>query len=204
MTDRQQIIVDLEVNIARARESLQEMKNISKDGLLGKAGTKKSDTELQNLIKKFDQLKTKIPTINSGEKEFKEFFSAVKKTATEVDKCVGKMTNFDITDDYIKKNVVALREFVQKADEASKKVNNIKMNIGKTAKDTYGSLISVGVAGMFLAHFLENVGMNIGLMPITGIPLPFISYGGSAMLTNFVGLGLLLSVSARRNKKMFE
>ena len=133
--DRQQIIVDLEVNIARARESLQEMKNISKDGLLGKAGTKKSDTELQDLIKKFDQLKTKIPTINSGEKEFKEFFSAVKKTATEVDKCIGKMTNFDVTDDYIKKNVVALREFVQKADEASKKVNNIKMNIGKTAKD---------------------------------------------------------------------
>ena len=57
---------------------------------------------------------------------------------------------------------------------------------------------------MFLAHFLENVGMNIGLMPITGIPLPFISYGGSAMLTNFAGLGLLLSVSGRRNKKMFE
>lgn len=76
--------------------------------------------------------------------------------------------------------------------------------VGKTAKDDYGALIAVGVAGMFLAHFLENVGMNIGLMPITGIPLPFISYGGSAMLTNFAGLGLLLSVSARRNKKMFE
>lgn len=76
--------------------------------------------------------------------------------------------------------------------------------VGKTAKDDYGALIAVGVAGMFLAHFLENVGMNIGLMPITGIPLPFISYGGSAMLTNFAGLGLLLSVSGRRNKKMFE
>ena len=76
--------------------------------------------------------------------------------------------------------------------------------IGKTAKDDYGSFIAVGVAGKFLAHFLENVGMNIGLMPITGIPLPFISYGGSAMLTNFAGLGLLLSVSGRRNKKMFE
>ena len=78
------------------------------------------------------------------------------------------------------------------------------IHIAKTAKDTYGSLISIGVAGMFLAHFLENVGMNIGLMPITGIPLPFISYGGSAMLTNFVGLGLLLNVSGRRNKKLFE
>ena len=46
--------------------------------------------------------------------------------------------------------------------------------------------------------------MNIGLMPITGIPLPFISYGGSAMLTNFVGLGLLLNVSGRRKKNLFE
>lgn len=135
MADRRQIILDLELNINNAKQSLQEMRNVSKDGLLGKAGAKKSDTELQNLIKKFDQLKTKIPTINSGEKEFKEFFSAVKKTAAEVDKCVGKMTNFDVTDDYIKKNVVALREFIQKTDEASKKVNNIKMNIGKTAKD---------------------------------------------------------------------
>lgn len=78
------------------------------------------------------------------------------------------------------------------------------ISIGKSAKNNYGALISVGVAGMFLAHFVENVGMNIGLMPITGIPLPFISYGGSAMLTNFVGLGLLLNVSGRRKKNLFE
>ena len=76
--------------------------------------------------------------------------------------------------------------------------------IAKTAEDVYGSLIATGVTTMWLAHFLENVGMNIGLMPITGIPLPFISYGGSSMITNFIGLGLLLSVSAKRNKKMFE
>ena len=76
--------------------------------------------------------------------------------------------------------------------------------IAKSARENYGALIVVGVAGMFLAHFIENVGMNIGLMPITGIPLPFISYGGSSMLTNFVGLGLVLSVSSRRKKKMFE
>ncbi len=76
--------------------------------------------------------------------------------------------------------------------------------IAKNANDTYGALIATGVTTMFLAHFLENVGMNIGLMPITGIPLPFISYGGSAMITNFIGLGLLLSVSSKRNKKMFE
>ena len=76
--------------------------------------------------------------------------------------------------------------------------------IAKTAEYVYGSLIATGVTTMWLAHFLENVGMNIGLMPITGIPLPFISYGGSSMITNFIGLGLLLSVSAKRNKKMFE
>ena len=78
------------------------------------------------------------------------------------------------------------------------------IHLAKTAKDDYGALIVVGIAGMFLAHFVENVGMNIGLMPITGIPLPFISYGGSSMLTNFVGLGMILNVSAKRNKKMFE
>lgn len=76
--------------------------------------------------------------------------------------------------------------------------------IAKTAKDIYGSLIATGVTTLYLAHFLENVGMNIGLMPITGIPLPFISYGGSAMLTNFIGLGILLNVSCRRSKKLFD
>ena len=76
--------------------------------------------------------------------------------------------------------------------------------IAKDAEDVYGALIATGVTTMYLAHFLENVGMNIGLMPITGIPLPFISYGGSSMITNFIGLGLLLSVSSKRNKKMFE
>ena len=76
--------------------------------------------------------------------------------------------------------------------------------IAKGAKDSYGMIIATGVTAMYLAHFLENVGMNMGLMPITGIPLPFISYGGSAMLTNFIGLGILLGVNARRAKKMFE
>lgn len=76
--------------------------------------------------------------------------------------------------------------------------------IAKTAKDVYGSLLATGITTMYLAHFLENVGMNIGLMPITGIPLPFISYGGSAMITNFIGLGLLLNVGGRRKKKMFD
>lgn len=76
--------------------------------------------------------------------------------------------------------------------------------IAKMTSDLFGMLVATGISTMYLAHFLENVGMNIGLMPITGIPLPFISYGGSAMLTNFIGLGLLLSVNGHRTRKMFE
>lgn len=76
--------------------------------------------------------------------------------------------------------------------------------IAKMTTDLFGMLVATGISTMYLAHFLENVGMNIGLMPITGIPLPFISYGGSAMLTNFIGLGLLLSVNGHRTRKMFE
>lgn len=75
--------------------------------------------------------------------------------------------------------------------------------IAKNAKDTFGSLIAMGIGSMFLAHFIENVGMTIGLMPITGIPLPFISYGGSSMLTNFIALGLILSINRKRKKNMF-
>ena len=75
--------------------------------------------------------------------------------------------------------------------------------IAKNTKDMYGSLIVAGIATMFLAHFLENVGMTIGLMPITGIPLPFVSYGGSSMLTNCIAIGLVLSVNRKRKKNMF-
>ena len=71
--------------------------------------------------------------------------------------------------------------------------------ISKNTKDMYGSII----VAMFLAHFIENVGMTIGLMPITGIPLPFVSYGGSSMLTNCIAIGLVLSVNRKRKKNMF-
>ncbi len=77
------------------------------------------------------------------------------------------------------------------------------LKIAETSKDRLGSVIAVGVFGMFFFHFLENIGMTIGLMPITGIPLPFVSYGGSSMLTNFVALGLVLSISSRRQKSLF-
>jgi rod shape determining protein RodA len=55
--------------------------------------------------------------------------------------------------------------------------------------------------GMLIAHVFENIGMTIGLMPVTGIPLPFISYGGSNLLTNFIGVGLVVNVWMRRPQK---
>jgi rod shape determining protein RodA len=65
------------------------------------------------------------------------------------------------------------------------------------SRDAYGSYIVTGLTAMLAFHFVENIGMNIGIMPVTGIPLPFISAGGSAMLMNFIAIGLIMSVSAR-------
>lgn len=68
----------------------------------------------------------------------------------------------------------------------------------RCAKDSYGELICVGVAGMLLFHVFENIGMCLGLMPVTGIPLPFFSYGGSSLITNFIAVGLVINVQMRR------
>ena len=68
------------------------------------------------------------------------------------------------------------------------------------AKDEFGTLIIVGVLAMTLFHIFENIGMNLGVMPITGIPLPFLSYGGSNLLTNMIAFGLVLNVGMRRQR----
>ncbi len=70
--------------------------------------------------------------------------------------------------------------------------------IATSSRDLYGALIATGVLGMWLFQILENVGMTVGMMPITGIPLPFMSFGSSAMVTNLGAVGLLLSVWSRR------
>jgi len=67
--------------------------------------------------------------------------------------------------------------------------------IARKADNAYGRFICTGVAAMFLFHIFENVGMCIGLMPVTGIPLPLMSYGGSSMITNMAAIGLVLSVN---------
>ena len=75
--------------------------------------------------------------------------------------------------------------------------------IAKTAKDSVGALIATGITGVFLFHMIENIGMVMGLLPITGVPLPFISYGGSSLITNFICIGLLLNISSKRQKTIF-
>ncbi|MGE5454622.1 MAG: FtsW/RodA/SpoVE family cell cycle protein, partial [Methylocystaceae bacterium] len=75
--------------------------------------------------------------------------------------------------------------------------------IALEARDLYATLLVVGVLTMWLFHILENIGMSIGIMPVTGIPLPFVSYGGSAMLANFLGLALILGVNLRGRKILF-
>ncbi|KTE92167.1 rod shape determining protein RodA [Desulfitobacterium sp. LBE] len=77
------------------------------------------------------------------------------------------------------------------------------VNIGMKAKDVYGTLVAAGIVSMFTFHILVNVGMTSGIMPVTGIPLPLISYGGSAMWANLMAIGVLLSINIRRQRLMF-
>lgn len=76
--------------------------------------------------------------------------------------------------------------------------------IAKTAKNTLGSCIAIGICGVFVFHMIENIGMTMGLLPITGVPLPFVSYGGSSMLTNLIMIAILLNISGRRKKTIFS
>lgn len=76
------------------------------------------------------------------------------------------------------------------------------LKIAKKADNAYGRYICVGVAAMFLFHIFENVGMCIGVMPVTGIPLPLVSYGGTSMATNLAALGLVLSVNYHNKPRM--
>jgi rod shape determining protein RodA len=73
-------------------------------------------------------------------------------------------------------------------------------NIARVAPSRFGYLAAVGISTMFLFHCLVNIGMTVGIMPITGIPLLFISYGGSALLTNLICVGMLFSIYLRREK----
>jgi rod shape determining protein RodA len=78
------------------------------------------------------------------------------------------------------------------------------LRVAGRSRDTFGRLIAAGVAGLILFQSVINVGMNLGLMPVTGIPLPFVSYGGSSFLTLMLAMGLVESVAMRHKKLEFD
>ncbi len=75
------------------------------------------------------------------------------------------------------------------------------MVLANRTQDKFGSYLIIGVAAMMFFHIFENVGMSIGLMPVTGIPLPFFSYGGSSMMANMIGIGLVQGVYLRHKRR---
>ncbi len=75
--------------------------------------------------------------------------------------------------------------------------------IAQTAKDSFGSLIAIGVLCMLLFQVFVNIGMNIGVAPVTGIPLPFLSYGRSSLLSNWIAIGIVQSVANHRQRIKF-
>jgi len=82
------------------------------------------------------------------------------------------------------------------------------LNVAMTTPDPFGRLMAVGITGLLATQLVVNVGMTIGLMPITGLTLPFVSYGGTSLLTSYIALGLLINISRRRpfllSRRAFE
>ena len=77
------------------------------------------------------------------------------------------------------------------------------IKIARESRDLFGSLLSIGLVSMSIFHIWENIGMNIGIMPITGIPLPFISHGGTFLLINLIGVGIALSIAMENDGLKF-
>ena len=66
------------------------------------------------------------------------------------------------------------------------------------AKDEFGRLMALGITAMFFVYFCVNIGMTLGMMPVVGVPLPFVSYGGTALLSNYIVVGVLINIRTRR------
>lgn len=77
------------------------------------------------------------------------------------------------------------------------------ISVAGRARDLFGRLIALGIFAMIFAHVLINIGMNLSILPVTGLPLPFISAGGSFMITVLAGVGLLQSIALRRRRLVF-
>ena len=72
------------------------------------------------------------------------------------------------------------------------------LSIAHRCRDPFGTILSVGLTGMIFWQVFVNIGMVMGILPVVGIPLPFISYGGSSIITTMICVGLLMNVSMRR------
>src|SRR5207248_2112871 len=74
------------------------------------------------------------------------------------------------------------------------------LRIAAQSQDQFGRLLATGIVMMFLVQIFVNIGVNIRLLPVTGIPLPFISFGGSSLISSLIALGLLQSIYVHRRK----
>jgi rod shape determining protein RodA len=74
------------------------------------------------------------------------------------------------------------------------------VKIASSVKNMYGSIVAIGIVGIFGTHIFVNIGMALGLTPVVGVPLPFLSYGGSALLADMTMIGLLLNLYAHRKE----
>lgn len=77
------------------------------------------------------------------------------------------------------------------------------IKIAKSSQDIFGAVVCVGVVSTFVFSLIQNIGMTMGIMPVTGITLPLMSYGGSSLLSNFIGIALVLNIGMRKKKIIF-
>jgi rod shape determining protein RodA len=77
------------------------------------------------------------------------------------------------------------------------------IKIAAESRTAFGSLLASGIAVMYIFHLLVNVGMTLGMLPVVGIPLPLMSFGGTSLLMNLAAIGILQSISMRRKKLIF-
>lgn len=78
------------------------------------------------------------------------------------------------------------------------------INVARSSKDNFGTLLTIGITTMIFSQVFINIGMNLGIMPVTGIPLPFVSYGGSSLIVTMISLGILQSIYLRHKKISFS
>lgn len=77
------------------------------------------------------------------------------------------------------------------------------LRISKNAKNSFGKIYTAGIASLWIFQIFQNIGMTLSIMPVTGVTLPFMSYGGSSLMSNFIALGLILNIGMRKKKLMF-